>query len=175
MSNRQTTDNGWSEKLEFSAQVSLKTKQKEAYGPHRSLESPWPILKYFLFIYAFYFFFCDHYKQFHVTYKVGHCLGTPQAYTRDLGLGISTVLEIIRHILFKGERPWDHPVLLWLHIITCSLTQGTRIYIWCMGWDLNGFDILEHLRLKWHRTIPNGHNQHTIKCSLSQWTRIYMV
>jgi hypothetical protein len=35
-------------------------------------------------------------------YKEGHCLGTPQACTCDPGIGISTVLEIIGHFLFKG-------------------------------------------------------------------------
>jgi hypothetical protein len=74
-------------------------------------------------------FFCGHYKQFHVTCKEGHCLGTSQADNCDLGVGISTVLEIIWHFLFKGERPWDNPVWSWLHTITCSLTQGTRMYV----------------------------------------------
>jgi hypothetical protein len=50
-------------------------------------------------------------RQFHVMYKAGHCLGTPQACIRGLGVKISTVLVII----------------------ACSLTQGTRIYM-VYGW-----------------------------------------
>jgi hypothetical protein len=49
-------------------------------------------------------------------------------HTFNLGVGISTILEIIGHF----------PVWSWLHIITCSPTQGTRMYI-VYGWDLNGF------------------------------------
>jgi hypothetical protein len=32
---------------------------------------------------------------------------TQQAYTCDVGVGISTVLEIM-HFLFKRGHPWDH-------------------------------------------------------------------
>jgi hypothetical protein len=44
-------------------------------------------------------------------------------------VGISWVLEIIGHFLFKGEHPWDRPIWSWLHTITCFLTQGKRIYM----------------------------------------------
>jgi hypothetical protein len=52
-----------------------------------------------------YLFFCDHYKQFQLTCNGGHCLRIREAYTSDLEVGISTVLEIIGHFLFKGECP----------------------------------------------------------------------
>jgi hypothetical protein len=48
-------------------------------------------------------FFSGHYKQFHVTRKAGHCLGTQQACICDLKVPIVTVIEVIGHFLFKGD------------------------------------------------------------------------
>jgi hypothetical protein len=43
-----------------------------------------------------------------------HCLVTPQAYyTCDLGVGISTVVEIVGHFLLKMGRLLDHSVWSW--------------------------------------------------------------
>jgi hypothetical protein len=44
-----------------------------------------------------------------------------------LGVGISTVFEILGHFLFREDRttPYDHD----LFTIRCSLTQGTRTYM----------------------------------------------
>jgi hypothetical protein len=90
-------------------------------------------------------------------------------------VGISTVLEIIGHFLFKEWCPWDPRVLWsWLNTITYSLTLGIRIYGLWVG-ILKVFKILEHLWFKGDVTIPFGHDQHTIKCSFRQGTRIYMV
>jgi hypothetical protein len=56
--------------------------KQEAHVLHRPHESPRPILKDFLFLYAFYFL-CGHYTQFHVMCKGDHCLVTPQAFIHD--------------------------------------------------------------------------------------------
>jgi hypothetical protein len=53
-------------------------------------------------IYMHFILFCGHNKQFYVTFKGGHCMGPPQACICDLGVGISTVLEIIEHFLCQG-------------------------------------------------------------------------
>jgi hypothetical protein len=74
-------------------------------------------------------------KQFHVSNKGGHCLGTTQACTRGIGVQISIVLEVIGHFLFKMGCLWNSPVRSWLSTIACSLTQGTRIYRY-MGYGL---------------------------------------
>jgi hypothetical protein len=41
-------------------------------------------------------------------YKGDHCQVTLQAYTCDLGMGISAVFKIMGHFLFKRGRPFDH-------------------------------------------------------------------
>jgi hypothetical protein len=76
-------------------------KQQEAQRPHCLPESPWPILKDILFMYAFYFFFGGHNTQFQVMCKEDHSLETSQAYTCNLEVGISTDLEIEMYFLFK--------------------------------------------------------------------------
>jgi hypothetical protein len=78
-------------------------KDKQALGPHRSPESPLPILRDSNFSLGMHFiFFCGHNKQFHVTCNGGRCLGTPKACNCDLEVGSSTVLEILGHFLSKG-------------------------------------------------------------------------
>jgi hypothetical protein len=105
-------------------------------------------------------FFCSHNKRFHVTCKGGHRLRTQQACICDIVVRISTALEVIGHFLFKGWRPWDHPVSSWLHTITCSLIQGTKIYT-LYWWGSQRFSrMLEHLWFKNDITIPYGQNQH---------------
>jgi hypothetical protein len=53
-----------------------------------------------------------------------------------LGERISTVFEILEHLWFKGDWTilygYDQNTNKW------SLTQGTKIYIWFRGRDLNG-------------------------------------
>jgi hypothetical protein len=46
----------------------------------------------------------------------------------DLGAGISTVLEIIRHFLFKGKCPWDTPMSTYHHMFPDT---SNRIYMVC--------------------------------------------
>jgi hypothetical protein len=77
-------------------------------------------------------FFCCHNKQFNVTCEGGHCLGTHRLVSVIQGWG-TKVLDIIGHLMFKGWHPWDHPLSSWVHVITSSLTQGTRI---CMAYEL---------------------------------------
>jgi hypothetical protein len=105
-----------------------KSKQDD-HGPCRSPKSPWSIrkdilLKQFLFMYNFIFFCCPS-KQFHVTCKRGHHLGTQQACTCDLGVWISTACKILWHFLFKGDRTTicDHN----LHTIRCYFTQELTV------------------------------------------------
>jgi hypothetical protein len=105
--------------------------------------------------------------------KGGHCLGTPQACTCVLGVGISIAIKIVGHFLFEEGRLWDHPVWSWLHTVTLPWHKEQK---WTMGGDFKfsmSFKILEHLWFKGHGTIPYDHGQHTIKCSLTQGTRIY--
>jgi hypothetical protein len=62
--------------------------------------------QYLIFsLYMHFIFFCGHIKLFHVTCKGGYCLGTHQACTCELGMGISKVLEILGHFPYKGRRP----------------------------------------------------------------------
>jgi hypothetical protein len=68
--------------------------------------------QYFVEIFSLcmhFIFFCGHNKQFHVTCKGGHCLGTPQACTGDLGLGISTAFNIL-----------GLSVCVWVHMGVCG-------------------------------------------------------
>jgi hypothetical protein len=100
------------------------TKRSMGHIAHLShLGHNWKIFS----LYMHYIFICGHYTQFHVMYKGGHCMVTPQAYTCALRLGISTVWEIIGHFLFKsdvhGNTSYGHD----LHTIRCYLTQETRI------------------------------------------------
>jgi hypothetical protein len=158
---------GWLHSLDTgSAQIS----QQEAHGPYRSPESHWPILKDFLFLYAC-ILFCGIYIQFYVMCKGGHCLVTLQAYTCDLGVGISTVLQIIGVFLFKRGRLWD------LHTIIGYLTQE---YILFRVEDFSRFFFFFFLTyydtfcLRGDGTTIYRHHLHTIRCYLTQETRIYM-
>jgi hypothetical protein len=80
----------------------LKKKIKEVHWPHRSPESSLinkNTLKN-IFIYAFYFLLWP--LQTICVREVTAL--EPHSHTCDLGLGISAVLDIKWHFLFKGER-----------------------------------------------------------------------
>jgi hypothetical protein len=71
-----------------------------------------------------------------------------------LGVGISTVFEILGHFLFKGDRttPYGHD----LYTIRWSLTQGTRIYmVW--GDVLNNVQDIQQFPVSGGWVDPRGH------------------
>jgi hypothetical protein len=86
--------------------------------------------KDFLFIYAFYFLLRS-------------------AYICDLGVGISTVFEIIGHFLFKGERLWGHvpSMVMTTYHYMFSDTRNKNIYGLWVGIS-TVFKILEHLQFR---------------------------
>jgi hypothetical protein len=90
-------------------------------------------------------------QQFHAKCNGGHCLGTPQACTCDSGVGISTVLKIMGHYLYKGRRLWDHP---YVHNYTLSdSTQHEK-----QEHDFHKFALYYHISFAiishWRRAIP---------------------
>jgi hypothetical protein len=87
-----------------------------------------------------------------------------------LGVGISTVFEVLGHFLFQGG--WDHPV--WSSPTYHQMSLDTRMKdMYGLGVGISMvFEILGQLR--GNRTIPYGHDLYTIRCSLTRETNIYI-
>jgi hypothetical protein len=124
------------------------------------------VLKDFFFLYSF-IFFCGIYTQSYVMCKGDHCLVTLQAYTCDLGVGITTVFEIIGHLLFKRGRPFDHFVWSWptYHYMLLD-TRNKNLYGLGVGISV----VLRYYNtscLRGDRTTMYHHDLHTIRCYLT--------
>jgi hypothetical protein len=91
-------------------------------------------------LYMHFIFFCGQNKQFHVTCKGSHYLGTPQTRICDIRVGISTVFEIIGNFLFKGGVRWTTPHGHdYIHVPSHVPWNKEQEYLLSIGEDLNGF------------------------------------
>jgi hypothetical protein len=115
--------------------------------------------RFFLYIYSgmHFIFFCDHTKQFHAMCKGGNCLRTPQACVCDLGMGISTVLEIIGDFLFKRMSMGPLRMVITTYHQMFPDTRNKNIYSVWMGsqwfsryWNTSGLSgIWDHSVWSW--------------------------